>query len=321
MPAAQVLQPMNDFPRKLWNRALLALGDAERSQEERERILLAIGRQESNRVRSAKCTHLADAEFRIFSQWGEDGIIQYLLGKVPVSTQSFIEFGVQDYRESNTRFLLMNDNWTGLIIDGSEDHHRYLQSNTLGWRHDVRPVTAFVTRENVNELFTRAGFTGDIGLLSIDIDGVDYWVWKAIEAVSPRIVVAEYNSLFGLERAVTVPYDASFDRSRAHYSNVYFGASLRALCDLASTKGYAFVGSNSAGCNAFFVRRDVLGSVREVTVDEGWIASRFRQARGQDGRLLYDSSHRDQRRMICDLPLVEVPVGTPLKVRDLEGGI
>ena len=135
-------------------------------------------------------SRLADAEFKVFSQFGDDGIIQYLLQQVeiPETSRRFIEFGVQDYQESNTRFLMVNDNWRGLIIDGSESNIQKVVSDPLYWRHDLTAVAAFIDRDNINDLFSSNGYSGEIGLLSVDIDGNDYWVWEAIDAVSPRIV-------------------------------------------------------------------------------------------------------------------------------------
>ena len=95
--------------------------------------------------------------------------------------------------------------------------------------HDLKPVPAFVTAENINTLIRDNGFAGEVGILSIDIDGNDYWVWKAISCVQADIVICEYNSRFGSERAVTIPYDPNFYRTEAHSSNLYFGASIRAL--------------------------------------------------------------------------------------------
>ncbi len=232
---------------------------------------------------------LADAEFKVFSQFGDDGIIQYLLQQVdiPEDKRIFIEFGVQDYRESNTRFLLMNDNWSGLVLDGSADNIDTIVADAQFWRHDLTAVAAFIDRDNVNDLFARNGFNGEIGLLSIDIDGNDYWVWESIDVVNPIIVVCEYNSVFGYEHAVTVPYDPGFQRGSAHYSNLYWGVSLKALCLLASRRGYAFVGCNSAGNNAYFIRRDKLGSLKSLECAEGYVEARFRESRNRTGELTY----------------------------------
>jgi len=232
-------------------------------------------------------SRLADAEFKVFSQFGDDGIIQYLIRSVDTPPESFIEFGVETYRESNTRFLLWNDNWRGLVIDGSPTNVATIRGLPESWRHDLTSVAGFITRENINDLFADAGFTGEIGLLSIDIDGNDYWVWEAVEVVSPVIVVVEYNSVFGPDAAVSVPYSPSFTRRAAHHSNLFFGASLRALCALGEHKGYSFVGCNSNGNNAFFVRTDRLGSVSAVGRQEGYVESRFRESRDEQGNLTF----------------------------------
>ena len=127
----------------------------------------------------------------------------------------------------------------------------------------------------------------EIGILSIDIDGNDYWVWQAVDAVRPRIVIAEYNSVFGPDLAVTIPYQADFERNLAHHSNLFWGASLSALCHLASRKGYAFVGSNSAGNNAFFARQDCAARLRPLSAAEGYVRSKFRESRNAAGELTY----------------------------------
>src|SRR4029077_2764365 len=119
------------------------------------------------------------------------------------------------------------------------------------------------------------------------IDGNDYWVWERINSIAPVVVVAEYNSVFGRDRAVTIPYDADFQRSVAHFSNIYYGCSLKALCHLAARKGYEFVGSNSNGNNAFFVRSDRAGAFRHRSAEEGYIESRFRESRSSTGEMTY----------------------------------
>ena len=125
-------------------------------------------------VRSRGPMTLREAEFGIFSQWGEDGIIQYLVGRVPIERKAFVEIGVEDYRECNTRFLLCNNNWEGLIVDSGTAHLRTLEEEGLRWRYGIDGVSRWVTSDNVNGILEEAGMTGDIGLLSLDIDGVDY---------------------------------------------------------------------------------------------------------------------------------------------------
>lgn len=261
---------------------------------------------------------IADAEFKVFSQFGDDGIIQYLVHQIGMSgdLQTFIEFGVQDYQESNTRFLLMNDNWRGLILDGSKSNMDKVMQGSDYWRYDLTTVTAFIDRDNINDLFIRHGFTGEIGLLSIDIDGNDYWVWERIEAVNPMIVVAEYNSTFGAQYAVTIPYDATFQRSRAHYSNLYWGASLKAFCLLAERKGYTFVGSNSAGNNAYFVRLDKLANIKPLDIEQGYVSARFRESRNAEGDLTYlGSAARLQE--ISDMDVFDIEHAATVRIADL----
>jgi hypothetical protein len=230
---------------------------------------------------------LAQAEFKVFSQSGDDGIIQYLIHKVDISHKAFIEFGVENYVESNTRFLLKNDNWTGLLIDGGQKNIDHIKTDDIYCQHKLEVVHSFITAENINELITRGGLSGEIGLLSIDIDGNDYWIWKAIQVVQPVIVVVEYNSVMGKERAITVPYKADFVRERAHYSYLYFGASLKAFCTLAEEKGYYFVGSNSFGNNAYFVKKEKMGGLKALSSEEGYVMSLFRESRDQQGNLNY----------------------------------
>ncbi len=260
--------------------------------------------------------HIRDAEFKVFSQFGDDGIIQYLLQHVPLQSRRFIEFGVESYQEANTRFLLLNDNWQGLIMDGSAAHMEAIRHEPLYWRHDLTAAAAFVTKDNINPLFTQHGFTGDVDLLSVDIDGNDYWVWEAIEVVQARIVIVEYNAVFGAKRAVTVPYDPQFVRSQAHYSHLYWGVSLKALCLLAERKGYSFVGCNSAGNNAYFIRKDCLNDLQSLTAEEGYVASRFRESRDRQGRLTFAGG--DQRiRLMAEMPIWDVEQQKMIQMAEL----
>jgi hypothetical protein len=275
-----------------------------------ERVQEALGRIEGRQLSDADAPALAASEFRVFSQWGEDGIIQRLVREVAVSPRIFVEFGVQDYSEANTRYLLTNDNWAGLVIDGSPENIARVKADPIYWRHNLKATCAFVTRENINELLASAGLGGEIGLLSVDIDGNDYWVWEAITAVDAVLVVAEYNWRFGAERRVTVPYRADFVRDTAHHSMVYYGASLAALEALGRRKGYDLVGCNSAGNNAFFVRADRRpASLPVVGAAEAFVAGRFREARGIDGSFA-DLAPEAEKTLVESLPVVEVPPGT-----------
>lgn len=266
-------------------------------------------------VLARQATTMRESEFRCYSQFGEDGIIQWLIARVPVEQEVFVEIGVESYRESNTRFLLEHDYWRGRILSPGTDHVRFVQGNEIRWRHAIEAVSAFVTCENVDSLF--ADLPRDIGLLSIDIDGNEYWILEALSVVAPRILIVEYNSVFGPDSAVSIPYDPAFDRTATHHSRLYWGASLRALCHAAQRKGYLFVGSDGVGHNAFFVREDVAGGLSVATPAEGWVESRFREARGADGKLSYLDSHSARRAAMAAMPLVDVTTGERLTVGDL----
>jgi hypothetical protein len=231
--------------------------------------------------------NLRDVEFKVFSQFGDDGIIQYLIHRLQSLPDIFVEFGVQNYRESNTRFLLVNNNWRGLVLDADENCINYIRQDEIYWRHTLTARRAFITRENINELLQEAGFAGEIGLLSIDIDGNDYWIWEKITTVDPVIVVIEYNSIFGPDLAVTIPYDPQFVRHQAHYSGQFWGASLGALKLLADRKGYSLVGCNSAGINTYFVRHDKIADLRVLSVQEAFFDARFRDSRDETGNFAY----------------------------------
>src|SRR5262249_19189120 len=148
--------------------------------------------------------------------------------------------------------------WRGLIADNSEEAISAIKQTDLMWRYDLTVAQRFIDPANINGLFTEHGFTGELGLLSVDIDGQDYWVWRAIDVVAPQIVICEYNAVFGDLHAISVPPNPSFYRTAAHSSNLYWGASIKALEQLARSKGYTLVGSNLEGCNAFFVRDDLM---------------------------------------------------------------
>ena len=275
-----------------------------------ERTLEVMGRLLSEQVRAKHdIRSLKDVEFRIFSQWGDDGIIQWLIAQLPAIPKRFVEFGVEDYSESNTRFLLVNDNWSGLVMDGSAANMARLRRRPWFWRHDLTAQVLFVTRDNVDPTIANWLGNRELGLLHIDVDGNDYWLWEAISCTNPPLVIMEYNALFGSERAVTVPYAADFQRQRAHYSGQYFGASLGALAHLAESKGYSLIGSNSAGNNAYFLRHDFVGErLSARSVAEAFVEPKFRDSRDEAGQLDFQTFQQKQT-MIRGLPVLNVENG------------
>lgn len=280
------------------------------------RIQEALGRIEQRQL--AGCDDPQRAEFRVFSQWGEDGILQHLIHRVPVARPVFVEFGVEDYTESNTRFLLTNNQWSGLVIDGSAENIDRIRRDPIYWAANLKAEHAFITTENINELLSRNGISGDIGLLSVDIDGNDYWVWQAIDCISPRLVVCEYNSHFGPVAEVTTPYDPAFVRDRAHHSKIYYGASIAALNALAASKGYALVASNSAGNNVFFVRQDLLGALQVLSPAQAYRRAQFREYHDEHGLLTFDDFDTRLRK-IAHLEVHDLRAGRQVRLDEVPG--
>jgi hypothetical protein len=250
---------------------------------------------------------ISQAEFRVCSQFGDDGIIQYVISRLslPASERRFIEFGVENYRESNTRFLLQNDNWTGLVMDGSEEYVSSIRSEPLYWRHDLTALARFITRDNINSIIQEAGFSGRVGILSIDVDGNDYWIWEAITVTNPAVVIVEFNGIFGGKEPVTIPYQADFVRQKIHHSYLYWGTSLKALCFLASQKEYVWIGCNSAGNNAYFVHQEYAAAFCHPLLPDDFVPAKFREARDQAGNLSY-VGQEEGFALIRDLPVWDV---------------
>ena len=187
----------------------------------------------------------------MYSQNGEDGLLSYLFSRLGSRSRRVVEIGIQDGTECNARNLIDNFGWWGLLVEG--DQQSAARARALyADRAEVRE--AFITRENVNDVLADA--TGEIDLLSIDIDGVDYWVWEAITAVRPRVVIIEYNAYLPPEEFRVVEYRPEFRRYERHPSGFYFGGSLEAYRFLGKSKGYVLVACESAGANAVFVQHD-----------------------------------------------------------------
>lgn len=254
--------------------------------------------------------------FKVFSQGNEDGLIQYLINHVEIKNEVFVEFGVEDYSECNTKFLLLHNNWSGLCMDGSTEAMEKLRTKKLYWQHTIEAKAAFITKDNINQLIKDSGISGDIGLLSTDIDGVDYHVLEAIDCISPRIIICEFNPVFGAKESVSVPYREDFSRTKAHFSNLYFGASLRAFVNLLKKKGYKLVCISSMRNNAFFVREDASNSIPEVSVEKSFRPAKFRESRNEKGDLTFLSPEY-QRALIGDMEVIDIESGRSKRIRDL----
>jgi hypothetical protein len=204
--------------------------------------------------------------FSFSSQNDEDGLVLAIFKRIGATNRKFVELGC-GMNGGNSGFLASELGWHGLMVDARDDAIRKIVVRFTG--HLVTARHQRLTREDVNAFITESGFGGELDLLSIDIDGVDYWVWEALTACSPRLVALEYNWLFGAERAVTVPYSAEFDVN-AVGNRSYHGASLAALVHLGRRKGYRLIASERV--NAFFLRNDVAPGIQEIEVARAYRA-------------------------------------------------
>jgi hypothetical protein len=213
--------------------------------------------EEMAKPRHADPKRLLRHGFKVYSQNDEDGILQEIFRRIGAASRTFVEFGVETGVECNTAKLLI-EGWRGLWIEGNPESVSAMVKNFAPFiaAGKLAVRTSRITAENINELVEKGGMRGDIDLLSIDIDYNDYWVWKAIEVVRPRVVVIEYNASLRPPLSLAVPYDP-----QEHWDGSnFYGASLEALVRLGTAKGYRIVGCSIAGVNAFFVRAELCGN-------------------------------------------------------------
>jgi hypothetical protein len=199
---------------------------------------------------------LAEFESGLLSQNGEDGLLEAIFQVIGFKTRSVVEFGFAATEASFLNLVLAHD-LDAYFMDGSSDTCRLASAlfRVMG-RRRMHVTRAFITAENINQAIAGMGLGGELDALSIDVDGNDYWIWQALEVVSPRLIIAEYNDRLGPSAAVTIAYDPSFDFARSPHE-FYQGASLAALGKLAGEKGYRLIGCESSGTNAFFLRKDI----------------------------------------------------------------
>jgi hypothetical protein len=200
---------------------------------------------------------LDEVGFRCYSQFEEDGILLYIFGMIGTTNKICVEIGSGDGIECNTANLIVNHGWWGYLFDGDEKSissaKQFYESSKHSWLYPPRAIHAWFTADNINSVVSGAGVEGEIDLLSLDIDGMDYWTWKALDCIKPRVVVCETHGIIGPEDALTVPYDPEFRISTPDHH----GASLAAMTKLAQEKGYRLIGTHRYGFNAFFVRNDI----------------------------------------------------------------
>lgn len=272
-----------------------------RLEENQRKTLLGMYRDLAAEVDQREA--LAAAEFRLDTENGEAGLLLWMFSRLGLTDRRAVEFGIGRIGKCNSTNLVRSFGWSVLLMDGDPDRvEKALEFYREHSRADiarVRAIETLVTPENVDELIEKNGFGGEIDLLSIDVDGNDYWIWEAIERSRPRVVIIEYNASFGPDEAVVTEYYEAFDRYALHPLGWYYGASLAALEGLGRRKGYVLVGCETAGHNAFFVRTDVLqGRLHALGVREAFYP---------DQRRTNIATQEKQQASLAELPVVRVP--------------
>jgi hypothetical protein len=232
-----------------------ALADLKRN-EQIGQVLLRLQYQDLAR-RGSALPEFSDIEFSCYSQSGEDGILLYIFSLLGTTNRRAVEICAGSGAQCNTANLIINHSWQGLLFDGDADLIAQGRAFYSACRAtSVAPptlVAAWITVENIDDLVVSNGFGGQIDLLSLDLDGNDYWIWKALTCVEPRVVILEFNTSCGPQASLAMSYQPDYRLDMSAQIN-RCGASLPAFVKLGKTKGYRLVGIQSLGFNAFFVR-------------------------------------------------------------------
>lgn len=232
---------------------------------------------------------LNELDYKVYSQNGEDGIIDYLISQLNIQKPKFIEIGVGDYTEANTRFLFERTSCEGLIVDIINNFETEVKKNLSIWKGNLQIVEKKIEPQNLISTLKDKNFYEKIDLFSLDIDGYDYWVLKELPKNFSKIIIAEFNPYFGSELQITVPYKKDFNRSNYHPSNLCFGASLKAIIKLLADKNFKFIGTNLFRNNAFFINEDYKDKLYiEIPSDDNLklhTDAKFRESRDSKNRL------------------------------------
>ncbi len=238
-------------------------------------------------------------EYSLYSQNGEDGILRYIFSEIGYKNRYFVEIGFEA-TECNTLRLMLKEKLSGVLIDGEKvSVKKFNKTAKQMGITDVKAIAQFLNTENLKSVFARAEVPEEFDLLSIDVDGNDYWFWNAIDFVNPRVVIVEFNASLGPNLSLAVPYDPAFMRHEKHKSGFYCSASLTAFYKLAEKKGYSLIGCDSNGVNAFFIRKDcITENIRQYTPQEAFRPHKMRIKRGFSQEVQYNT--------IKDMPYVSI---------------
>ena len=301
-----IMNLIKRLTKKVMKKLYLLLGD----------ILISNSRKQYDSYKT-----LEEAEIKIFSQNGEDGIIDYLIKKIEVNKPNFVEIGVGDYTEANTRYLYEKSYGKGLIVDVIQNFREKVLSNVSIWRGNLNILQKNINSKNINEILN-SNVDFDIDIFSIDIDGIDYWVLNQIKPKISKVVILEYNSIFGSKKELTIPNIDNFDRTKAHYSNLYYGASLKSYVSLMNKKGYYLLGVNRLRNNAFFVNQDFpktkyFHNINTMSLAES-TKFNFSESRDIKGNLNYlNNKKKIEEIHDCEVINLQIDKTTLYKIKDV----
>ncbi len=202
--------------------------------------------------------------------------------------------------------MLIKDKYKGFVVDGSRKNIRRLKNYNFFIKNNLIAVNYFINTDNIENILQISNFEEDLGVLSVDLDGNDYYIIEKINNFKPRILIAEYNSIFGDYRKISIPLQNTFSITKAHYSNLYFGASLAAITYIANKKGLELVGTTSDGINAFFVRKDLLNNrIKAISVKSAFTKINLHTSRDKNYNLSF-LSYNQKQELIKGMPVFEV---------------
>ena len=301
-----------------FNRALLLS-----MQQELNLIKIQVGKNQismNNHLKSIR-RNLWDYEVQVFSQWGEDGIISFLLHRLGIVKPNFLEIGAGNFTECNSRFAVEASQANAYLVDGRDDLVSTVLDSGLLWKSSLFAESIFVTLGNTSEIWDRAYQSlGNVDVVSLDLDGNDFWILKELQLHSASVVVCEYNPLFGWLQKLTIPYTEDFDRTKAHFSNLYYGMSLRAAIHVMDEKLFTFVGSNLVGNNAFFVRNDLVQKIDLPIPNQNDLSPycnwNIRESRDKTGNLTY-LDKEEGIKLIQNCSLLDLSTGEVVTIREL----
>ena len=290
-----------------------------------DRNIFAIGSSHFSIMRQyySEIKNLSDADYKVFSQTGEDGIIDYLLYSLNIKVPKFVEIGVGDYRESNTRYIFQKNCSRGLIVDKNKNLEKKVSKIVKLWKGDLTIIETAVTSENILHILNSNDFDNNLDVFSLDVDGIDYWILEVLPEKISKIVVLEYNPTFGPNLEVTIPNLKDFDRKKYHYSYLCWGASLKTLIKLMNQKKYIFVGSNIACFNAFFVLESEVEKLNLNLPDKNdltkYTTSYIRESRSIENKLNYLSGKQKLKEIEnCEVIDLSNPEKKLVKIKDIK---